>query len=56
MIQVTTRESGRSVTGPGTVWSGLREARLRPEHAHHSPGLHAEEWVSAAPELEMLIT
>ena len=48
MIQVTTRESGRSVTGAGTVWSGRREARLRPEHAHRYPGLHAGDWVSAA--------
>jgi hypothetical protein len=37
MIQVMTRESGRSMTGPGTVWNGRREARLRPEHAHHYP-------------------
>jgi hypothetical protein len=48
MIQLTTRESDRSMTGPGTVWSGRREARLRPEHAHRYPGLHAEDWVSAA--------
>jgi len=48
MIQVTTRESGRSMTGPATVWNSHREARLRPEHAHRYPGLHAEEWVSAA--------
>jgi hypothetical protein len=48
MMPVTTRESGRSITGPGTVWSGRREARLRPEHAHRYPGLHAENWVPAA--------
>ena len=46
-MPVTTRESGRSMTGPGTVWSGRREARLRPEHAHRYPRLHAENWVSA---------
>ena len=44
----TTRESDRPITGPGTVETGRREARLRPEHAHRYPGLHAEDWVSAA--------
>jgi hypothetical protein len=48
MTPLTTLESGRSMTGPPSVWSGRREARLRPEHAHRYPGLHAEEWVSAA--------
>jgi hypothetical protein len=48
MTPVTMLESGRSMTGPTTVWSDRREARLRPEHAHRYPGLHAEEWVSAA--------
>lgn len=48
MIPATTLESGRSMTGPANVWSSRREARLRPEHAHRYPGLHAEEWVSAA--------
>jgi hypothetical protein len=48
MTPVTTPESGRTVTGPATMWSGRREARVRPEHAHRYPGLHAEEWVSAA--------
>jgi hypothetical protein len=48
MMQVTTLESGRSMTGPAAVWSGRREARLRPEHAHRYPWLHAEDWVSAA--------
>jgi len=48
MTPGTTLESGRSITGPATAWSGRREARLRPEHAHRYPGLHAEEWVSAA--------
>lgn len=48
MTPATTLESGRSVTGPATVWSGRREARLRPEHAHRYPGLHAGEWESAA--------
>ncbi len=48
MTPVTTLESGLTVTGPATMWSGRREARVRPEHAHRYPGLHAEEWVSAA--------
>jgi hypothetical protein len=48
MTRVTTLESGRTVTGPAPVWSGRREARVRPEHAHRYPGFHAEEWVSAA--------
>jgi hypothetical protein len=48
MIAVTARESGQSITGPGPVWSGPREARLRPEHAHRYPGLHAKNWISAA--------
>jgi hypothetical protein len=48
MTPVTTLESGRSLSGPATVWSGRREARVRPEHAHRYPGLHAGEWVSAA--------
>jgi hypothetical protein len=48
MMQVTTLESGRLTTGPAAVWSGRREARLRPEHAHRYPWLHAEDWVSAA--------
>jgi hypothetical protein len=48
MMQVTTLESGRSMTGPAAVWSGRREARLRPEHAHRYPWLHAEDWLSAA--------
>jgi hypothetical protein len=48
MMQVTTLESGRSMTGPAAVWSGRREARLRPEHAHRYPWLRAGEWVSAA--------
>jgi hypothetical protein len=48
MMQVTTLESGRPMTGPAAVWSGRREARLRPEHAHRYPWLHAEDWVSAA--------
>jgi hypothetical protein len=48
MTPGTMLESGRSITGPATVWSGRRQARLRPEHAHRYPGLHAEEWVSAA--------
>jgi hypothetical protein len=47
-MQVTTLESGRSMTGPAAVWSGRREARLRPEHAHRYPWLHAEDWLSAA--------
>ena len=46
-MQVTTLESGRSMTGPA-VSSGRREARLRPEHDHRYPWLHGEEWVSAA--------
>ena len=48
MMPVTMLESGRSMTGPAAVWSGRREARLRPEHAHRYPWLHGEEWVSAA--------
>jgi hypothetical protein len=48
MIPATTLESGQSMTGPANVWSSRREARLRPEHAHRYPGLHAEEWESAA--------
>jgi hypothetical protein len=48
MMQAPTLESGRSMTGPAAVWSGRREARLRPEHAHRYPWLHGEEWVSAA--------
>jgi hypothetical protein len=48
MTPMTTLESGRSMTGPTTMWSGRREARLRPEHADRYPGLHADEWVSAA--------
>ena len=47
-MPVTMRESGRSMTGPGTESGGRREARLRPEHAHRYPGLRAEDWVSAA--------
>jgi hypothetical protein len=48
MMPATTPESGRSITGPAAVRSRRREARLRPEHAHRYPGLHAEEWVSGA--------
>ena len=48
MTPVTMLESGRTVTGPATVWSGRREARVLPEHAHRYPGLHAGEWESAA--------
>jgi hypothetical protein len=48
MMLATTLELGRTMTGPATVWGGRREARLRPEHAHRYPGLHAEEWMPAA--------
>ena len=48
MMQLTTLQSGRSMTGSAAVWCGRREARLRPEHAHRYPWLHAEDWVSAA--------
>jgi hypothetical protein len=48
MTPAMTLESGQSMTGRATGWSGRREARLRPEHAHRYPWLHAEDWVSAA--------
>ena len=47
-MPVTTSDLGLSATGPATVWSGRREARVRPEHAHRYPGLHAGQWESAA--------
>ena len=47
-MQGTTLEPDRSMTGPAAEWSGRREARLRSEHAHRYPWLHAEDWVSAA--------